>query len=348
MTGTRLRFARLSNRLSLQDLSDILTEAGAPITRAGLSKYETGKVIPNHEILQTIAMILDLDISFFYSRGELDYEVQYLHASDDLPVFSAEFCAFLQITLEQHFEIDRLLGTETPICLPESIMVGEGEDETVCDLAQSLRSLWGIPSNPIASVVSLLEDQGFYVFRIPSSFGIPCIAGMVTKENKPFVGFSRTELMDDLRLMILRELAYFFIKAEDPRLLAHMSRVFARAFLVPRNQLVSDVGADYSDPTFWELTLLKQKYGISKVELRRRMRDIGLLPMNPATESVRKKNFISTRRKLDSSRDILAFSELPINFRLKVLLAYRKKLITRSMAASLLPKQYIQMDSWDS
>ena len=147
--------------------------------------------------------------------------------------------------------------------------------------------------------------------------------------------------------MLTKELAYFFLRGDDPEVLTHMSHVFARAFLMPEKQLTLDVGLDYSDPTFWELTLLKQKYGISKVEIRRRLRDIGLLPVDPAAESLRRRNYISTRRKLDSSRDVLNFSESPVSFKLKVLLAYKKKLITRSMAASLLPKQYIQMNSWD-
>lgn len=347
MIGTRLKLARLSNGLSLQDLSDILIETGDPITRAGLSKYETGKVIPNNNILEKIAKIMDLDISFFYKDGYPDYQIEPTRPFESTPKLTAEFEAFLQITLEQRFEIDGLLQCQTEVTLPEPITVCAGQEKDVCEFAQSLRNAWGIPAHPIASVVELLEDQGFYIFRIPQNFEIPCVAGYVKSQNRPFIGFIRTELVDDTRLMLTRELAYFFLRGDDPEVLTHMSHVFARAFLMPEKQLTLDVGLDYSDPTFWELTLLKQKYGISKVEIRRRLRDIGLLPVDPAAESLRRRNYISTRRKLDSSRDVLNFSESPVSFKLKVLLAYKKKLITRSMAASLLPKQYIQMNSWD-
>lgn len=348
MIGTRLKLGRLSNSLSLQDLADILIEMGNPITRAGLSKYETDKVIPNEKILSEIAQIMDLDLSFFYKDGYPDYHCKPVREYPNIPKLTSEFDAFLQITLEQHFEIDALLHSFEPAHLPARISVSEGDDQIVCDFAQQLRQDWGLPSHPISSVVNLLEDQGFYIFRIPDNFDIPCAAGIVEESGKPFLCYTGTDLVDDTRLMILRELAYFFFESDDTELLAHMSRVFARAMLMPKEPLLLDIGTDYCEPTFWELTLLKQKYGISKVEIRRRIRDIGLLPMDPATESLRKKNYISARRKLDSSRDILKFSESPIRFRLKVLLAYKKKLISKSLAASLLPKQYIQMNTWDS
>lgn len=348
MIGARMRLGRLSNGLSLQDLADILMEMGNPITRAGLSKYETDKVVPNDSILEVIAKIMDLDISFFFKEGYPDYKISPVRFYDSIPKHAAEFDAYLQISLEQRFEIDKILGCCDTVSLPDPIPVKSGDEKIVCDYAQNLRELWGIPEHPIASVVTLLEDQGFYVFRIPDNFNIPCVAGIVSDCGKPFLGFTRTDLIDDIRLMILRELAYFFFQSEDPELLAHMSHVFARAFLIPEKQLISDVGSDYKDPTFWELTLLKQKYGISKVEIRRRLRDIGLLPTDPVTESLRKKNYVSARRKLDSSRDILNFSESPTSFKLKVLIAYKKQLISRSLAASLLPKQYIQMNSWDT
>lgn len=348
MISARLKLARLSNGLSLQDLSDILIETGDPITRAGLSKYETGKVIPNNSILEKIARIMDLDISFFYKEGFPDYQIKPTRPFEHNAKSTAEFDAFLQITLEQHFEIDKLLNCQTEVHLPDPFTVTPDDDPVVCDFAQTLRNLWEIPSCPISSVVELLEDQGFYVFRIPDNFNIPCVSGYVVGENKAFIGFTPNEFIDDIRFMLLKELACFFIINDDEDVLAHMMRIFARAFLIPKKPLISDIGPDYTEPTFWELTLLKQKYGMSKVEIRRRLRDIGLLTLDPALESLRKKKYISTRRKLDSSRDTLYFSESPFSFKMKVLLAYKKRLISRSVAASLLPKQYIQMNSWDS
>lgn len=348
MISARLKLARLSNGLSLQDLSDILIETGDPITRAGLSKYETGKVIPNNLILEKIARIMDLDVSFFYKEGFPDYQIKPTRPFESNAKLTAEFDAFLQITLEQHFEIDKLLDCQTPVHLPDSITVTPDDDQVVSDFAQTLRTIWGIPACPISSVVELLEDQGFYVFRIPDNFDIPCVSGYVLGENKAFIGFTPNEFIDDIRFMLLKELACFFIINDDEDVLAHMTRVFARAFLMPEKPLLADVGPDYSEPTFWELTLLKQKYGMSKVEIRRRLHDIGLLTLDPALESLRKKKYIPIRRKLDSSRDTLYFSESPYRFKMKVLLAYKKRLISRSVAASLLPKQYIQMNSWDS
>lgn len=348
MISARLRLGRMANGLSLQDLADILTDIGYPITRAGLSKYETGKVVPSDKMMHVIADITDLDESFFYKEGFPDYKIAPVRDYSESIRQPAEFDAYLQITLEQYMEIFSVLDCRRPVVLPDPITVSAGDEATVCRLAHQLRTLWGIPSHPIASVVSLLEDQGFFVFKLPPHFSIPCVAGVMEEYNQPFIGFARNELIDELRITLLRELAYFLLRSDDPTVFAHMTRVFARAFLLPEADLRADIGPDYDTPTFWELTFLKQKYGISKVEIRRCMRDLGILHEDPTARSLQKKNYISNRRKLDSSRDTLLFSENITGFRLKVLLAYKKKLISRSFAASLLPKQYIQMNSWDS
>jgi transcriptional regulator with XRE-family HTH domain len=343
MIGARLRLGRIANSLSLQDLADILTEMGEPITKAGLSKYETDKVIPNDKMLGKIAQIMDLDVSFFFKDDYPDYHISTARAYEALPKQAAEFDAFLQITLEQHFEIDQLLGCLQTSRLPDPIKVKAGDDAVVEAFVQNLRQLWHVSEQPISSVVELLEDNGFYVFELPESFGISCIAGTVIENGHPFLGYTRQQFVDDIRLYILRELGYLFIHCDDEDTHAHMSRLFARSFLLPSKRLIEDVGDDYHTPTFWELTILKQKYGISKYEIRHRLKDVGLVQKDAAVENMRKKNYSPARRKLDSSREVLNFSESPVRFRLKVLLAYKKKLITNSEAAALLPSQYIQL-----
>lgn len=348
MIGTRIKLGRMSNKLSLQDLADILTELGDPITRAGLSKYETEKVVPNEHIVSQFADIMDLDISYFYKEGFPNYKINYVKTYESLPKNVSELDAYLQITLEQYISIYGLFPQESSPVIPTPMLLGENEDDRVMALADRLRQEWQIPSRPISSVVSLLEDVGFYVFELPEIFRQPCICGVIEDTGRPFVGFTRAELVDETRLLILRELALFYLDCKDPELLAHYCRVFARAMLLPKEELISDVGLDYSSPNFWELTLLKQKYGISKVEIRHRMNDIHIFTADTREEVFRRKNYMSAKRKLDSTKDALLFSETPSKFRLKVLMAYKKKLISRSLAASLLPKQYIQMNSWDT
>ena len=55
MIGDNIRIARMAHGLSLQDLSERLTESGFPTTKATLSNYETGKYSPNEDVLKAIA-----------------------------------------------------------------------------------------------------------------------------------------------------------------------------------------------------------------------------------------------------------------------------------------------------
>lgn len=68
----RLISARKMSGLSLQGLSDKLTESGHPITKQALSQYEQGKSKPNTGMYFVLLTILNIKQDYF--TGELKLE----------------------------------------------------------------------------------------------------------------------------------------------------------------------------------------------------------------------------------------------------------------------------------
>lgn len=349
MSGPRIRLARLSNGLSLQDLANILCDTGLPITKAALSKYENEINEPSEYALERLAQILDMDLEFFHNNNLPDFQLSYSRSWETGNKMDARIDAFLQISFEQFFQIERLLGQEPKGQAFTPLKVTGDDKDAIDELSVQLRRQWNAPEQPLSSVIGLLEDNGIFVFPIPASFSLPYVAGVELRSNVPFIGYSPVQdTVDILRVRILEALGSIIIRAEDETLQDHLNRTFARAFLLPRKRLLQDLGADYRNPTYWELTLLKKKYGISKIDIRKRLRDLKLLQEAPEPVAGDIQTFKSLRRQLDSSKDTLMFSESPVRFHLDVLLAYKYGLISKARAATMLPKQYIQMTSWDN
>lgn len=65
MIGERMRQARLMQGLSLQEVADRLGAAGAPLTRAGLSKYERSGSTPSASLLLRLAKVLGVRAEYF-------------------------------------------------------------------------------------------------------------------------------------------------------------------------------------------------------------------------------------------------------------------------------------------
>jgi transcriptional regulator with XRE-family HTH domain len=67
--GRRLKEARLKAGLSQEQLG-IEAELDPASASARMNRYELGKRVPNFELVDKIAVLLDLPVSYFYTTDE--------------------------------------------------------------------------------------------------------------------------------------------------------------------------------------------------------------------------------------------------------------------------------------
>lgn len=337
MLGDRLKLGRLANALSLQDLSDALLEYNYPITKAALSKFEIGKLVPNETCIEALCKVMNLDKSFFESDGWPGFGMEFFKKVDLINKSAGELNAYLQIQLEQRLLIDKLLDITPPPFQREVIAPDpEKYQEDIDHLAETLRHRWGNWDQPVSSFCTILENNGWYVFELPALFGVKSICGIETSSGRPFLAFSYSNSIDDTRFAMLRELGHAYIQCEDESLLQEMTGAFARALLLPRENIKHEFSYLSDTPDYLTLTLLKRRYGMSRIQIRMRLRDLGLYygPLKNASKTIAR---IQNRKLIDSKTEPLYFNEIPANFMLRVMEAKRRGCITRSTALSMLP-----------
>ena len=341
MIGSRMKLGRLANALSLQELADALEDNGYRITRAALSKYETGKLVPGDPFLSALSSVLELDRNFFFQEEPPAFGIQLFEEQELIPKQESELMSHLQLRLEQHLMIDRILGLGAPPFEDPHFPLSPGTVQSdVENAAAALREIFGNREQAIASVTGMLESNGWYVFEIPSVFRIRTVSGIETSSGRPFLAFSQAETVDTTRYRILRELSRAYFHPADQNLMREVSRRFSRAFLFPKSQVALTCFSELTSSDYWSLTELKRRFGISKVQIRLRFRDLGLFGLPDSSVSQESVDRIQARKLQDSKLEPLYFYEIPVNFKLRVLEAQRKSLITREEASFLLPRQY--------
>lgn len=338
MIGNRLKTARLANALSLQDLSDALEERGYQITRAALSKFETGKLVPSDTLLQLIARTLGIGVNYFYWDEWPNFGIQLFRDMDIAPKQSSELYAFLQVKLEQVLQIDKLLGVKRDAFHYSPAKLNAVNHQQEIDaLAQTLRTVWGNANQPLASVCSALEDSGWIAFELPNIFETSSVCGIETSTGAPFIAFSRTGTVDEVRQRILSELSYAYLSADDQTDTASMdiSGAFARAVLLPKATIESLFLKNDIAPDSIVQTILKRKYGISKIQVRMRFRELGMFYTPMSSPKILES--IQARKLAESRMENLLFREVPTLFTLEVLEAKRLGYLTEEVADSMLP-----------
>ena len=348
LIGNRLKLGRQANALSLQELADALEEVGYKITRAALSKYERGDTVPGSAFLSVLAQVLDLDESFFFREEWPGFQIRLFQSREMIPKQESELMAYLQMNLEQRLYIDKLLDIHPPAFTYTQITPSPHRyQEEVEALTMRLREQWGNRDQVIASVCGLLEGSGWYVFEIPALFGAGTVSGIEVSSGRPFLAFSQSETVDDLRFNILKEVAGVYLRCDDSALFDEMCCCFSRAMLFPRCRVEAEFSGYKEAPAYWTLALLKRRYGLSKIQIRMRLRDLELFGLSKPNSSAKTAERVQARKLMDSKSEPLYFYENPANFKIRVIEARHQGLITQREAAYMLPRQYTQISTWD-
>lgn len=276
MLSNRIKLVRQANRLSLQQLADNLSASGGEITRAALSNYETGKFVPSPPMLARISKELGVPVDYFERPDWENFSIELFVPPDSVPLRMQELTAYIQIELERYAKLDQVLGIRSLWQAPKREAFHSYDAARVESLAQRVRDRWDMGSYPISSVCNLLEAHGIYVLSIPSLFGIENLSGYERSSGQPFIFYTANAFVDEFRSDLLTELGRFFISADAlcaQEVLLH----FARALLMPAASIFSDFGDSRKDISYEEITIAKQKYGISRRAIVHRLRELNII-----------------------------------------------------------------------
>jgi Zn-dependent peptidase ImmA (M78 family)/transcriptional regulator with XRE-family HTH domain len=278
----KLKSARKMKGFSMQDLVDRMEKLALKhtITKQSISKYETGEMKPDSEMLGLMCKALELNPDYFTRPAieleEIEYRKKVDLSSRELESIKEQSIYHFQ----RYLELEEILGEEKKFTNPISEIFVDSEDK-IEEAAEKLREKWCIGSeSPISNVIELLEEQGIKVFELETSGsfdgckasinGFPVIV-LNTKVNKS---------IDRKRFSVLHELGHIVLNF-DPRYtekeVERLCHSFAGAFLIPKAPFKREFGGHRQNVLIKELILLKQIYGISIQAIMARAKKLGLI-----------------------------------------------------------------------
>ena len=338
-----MKLRRQATGMTLQDFSEKLIRAGEPITTATLSNYETGKTAPSEEMLDLIAEELGMSKAFFMQDPFPGFEMSILTPLPLVPKQELELKAFLQIKLEQRLSLDKLLKIHCRWAIPEKLHLSTLEYAAIDELCSRLRGWFGAGDQPISSVCGMLENLGYYVLQLPKFNEIKSLMGYVHEPLHPFAAVPVDAWPENARHDLLRALAYTYIETDNPADMPQAAHYFASAMLLPKSQILRELGSHRTSISFAELAILKKRYGISRYNILQQITKLGYYPLEAfqaISKSLGQHGFSLNN---GPKRTDPAFSETPESFRMRIVQALTERLISQEEALQLYPFQF---ESW--
>ena len=334
MFGERLKLARKRSGLSLRELS---SHIGGMVSAQAIGKYERGEMMPGSSVAIALAEELDVPLSYLLSPTRTSLSsVEFRKLASTRAREQASVEADVLDNVDRYLQVEAILGIASPELKPlkeHRHSINSVEDAE--NAAEEIRSSWNLGVGLIPDMTSLLEERGIKVFnlRLPASVdGLSCQVHQEEASNIPVVVCSTSKSIERQRFTIAHELGHMVMDIPSEVHEEKACHRFAGAFLVPRSELIREVGRRRLNFGFAELIEIKHLFGISAFALVVRMRELGII-----TEATQQMIFngIGKTWKTDEPEP-LEKGESSTRFRRLCLRALAENEISESKAAELL------------
>lgn len=315
-----------------------------PVTRAALSKYERGEMVPRADVLVDLSRVLELPPSHFLAgppAGEV--EIRWLHhrgharpgaRQQDRIQARCEVLAEAYLRLADQLEPG---ARPTPVDRRPARTLDQAESA-----AAELRQGWNLGDGPLLDLVARAEDAGILVLGWDDEGRFDALSGWI-EGGRAIVVLDLHHAADRRRFHLAHELGHLTLDTAalppaDEERLAHR---FACALLVPAAAARRELGVRRASLARAELEHLERKYGLSMQAWTHRARDLGIV--TEETYRTWQTWFRSRAQRVRESAEYGA-REAPSRLHLLFLRALAERLVDREWARALCPEAVTDLE----
>lgn len=277
MIGKRLSQARTAAGLSMRALA-----GRADLSAMAISKYEAGKATPSSGVLLRLGKALGVPVEYFFRPAQIQLEEVEYRKHRKLPVkVQTKIEGDVREQVERFFELKEVLpaGPISSFRMPERLLAHINSIDAIEDIADKVREAWQLGVNPITDLTDTLEERGIIVLQTAELHknDFDGLAAIINKVPVIVVGLGWPG--DRQRFTLAHELGHLLLKG---RLANHLddekaANRFAGAFLVPKSEVIKELGQRRTWLEPRELYELKKTYGLSMGGWLHRAQDLGII-----------------------------------------------------------------------
>jgi len=264
--------ARTAAGLSLRALAE---KTG--VSAMAISKYENGKDVPRSGVLIRMSEALGVNLDYFFRTVEVNLSRPVYRNHEALPKKEEkEIHEQIRELIERYLDIEEIVGERQQFRMPpkEKRRIATLDEAEI--VAQNIRTLWKLGTDPIENVIDTFEQNGIKVGEIDGTDNFDALTFSID-DKTPVIVVKKNVVGDRQRFSLAHELGHIVMNIEPDVNIEAAAHRFAGAFLAPSSGIITDFGTKRKMLDIYELHLLKHKYGISMQALIYRARDLHII-----------------------------------------------------------------------
>jgi len=258
----RLKNARVMNGLSMDDLCKKLNNI---VSKQSISKYESGKMMPDSTVLIALSNALNVKIDYFFrplsvSLGNIEFRKKTKLSNRELLTIKE----IIRDKLERYVEVEDICNMISDFSTDFSNVTVHGEDD-IYALAARLKNEWQLGEDGINNLIEILEEHQIKVIEINEVDSFDGLSGLVGAK-KPIIVINKSFTVERKRFTALHELGHILLHFDenvDSKVKEHLCHLFASEMLISRDVFFKMIGNSRKDISLNELRDIQTQFGIS-------------------------------------------------------------------------------------
>jgi Zn-dependent peptidase ImmA (M78 family) len=271
----RLKSARLLSGFSLREVEQRLSHR---VSYNAISKYEKGKMQPDAGTVILLSQVLKVKASYFFEQsaielGEIDFRKKSTLSQTEIEQIKIK----TRDKVQRYLEAESILGISQKFINP--IIRKQVKDVArVEELADIIRTEWGLGVNPIPNVIEMLEEHQVKVIEVDGPEKFDGLSTFVD-DGIPVTVINENFTVERKRFTALHELGHLMMnfKVESNKEQEAACHRFAGAMLFPQSEVLKSFGERRNNISMGELVAIKEEYGISIQAAMRRLFDLNVI-----------------------------------------------------------------------
>jgi Zn-dependent peptidase ImmA (M78 family)/DNA-binding XRE family transcriptional regulator len=287
----RLKQARIMRGLSMDSLCE---KANNIVSKQAISKYETGKMMPDSTTLIALSNALSVGIDYFFRPVTVSIDNIEFRKKAKLSVKQIDSIKeIVKDKLERYFEIEAINDIASDYAFGyENVTIQDEKD--VYPVVERIKQDWQLGEDGINNLIEVLEENGLKVIEIDAAEGFDGLSGYVNG-SKPVIVLNANFCSERKRFTALHELGHLmlhFDAALTQKEIENLCNLFASEMLISKDVFIRKIGSNRSDISLSELSDIQVQFGVSIDALMYKARVLNVITENRYATYFKKKNAV--------------------------------------------------------
>ena len=260
-------------------MDELCNKMDGIVSKQSISKYESGKMMPNSSVLLALSKALNVTTDYFFRSGICLENVEFRKKSSLGRKKEAQITEIVRDHLERYILIEQIVLMNVPFINPiKQIKINDNSDiETA---VRELRKSWWIGMDSLPNITELLEDKGVKIIEIEADNKFDGLSANVNNGTIPVIVVNKQLPVERKRFTCMHELGHLLLHL-SPKIDEHTKErychYFANAMLLPKDAFLREIGLKRSHLSMSELIPIKEYFGISVAAILMRAHDLNVI-----------------------------------------------------------------------